>query len=90
MWELHITTQFKKDLKKYRNRPDKVANLKSVLAFLQESGTVPKQYRPHMLSGDYSGYMECHVESDQLLIWIDESEQVISLVRFGTHSELFR
>ena len=90
MWELRITSQFKKDLKRYKGRPDKVAKLKSVLALLQESGKVPQQYKPHILSGNYAGYMECHVENDQLLIWIDETEKVISLTRFGTHSELFK
>lgn len=34
--------------------------------------------------------MECHVENDTLLIWIDENENLIRLIRFGSHSELFR
>ncbi len=33
--------------------------------------------------------MECHVESDFLLIWIDEETDVIEIVRIGSHSELF-
>ena len=33
--------------------------------------------------------MECHVEDDFLLIWIDEEANVIKLVRLGTHHELF-
>ncbi|MBD5179991.1 MAG: hypothetical protein HDT01_01680 [Bacteroidales bacterium] len=33
--------------------------------------------------------MECHVESDTLLIWWDEESDIIKLIRFGTHSELF-
>lgn len=33
--------------------------------------------------------MECHVESDTLLIWWDKDTGVIKLVRFGSHSELF-
>ena len=33
--------------------------------------------------------MECHIGSDFLLIWIDEKEDVIKLVRLGSHSELF-
>ena len=31
MWELKITRQFKKDLKKYKNRQDKMASLLIVL-----------------------------------------------------------
>ena len=40
-----------------------------------------------MLKGQYKGCMECHIEGDFLLIWIDED--AISLVRLGSHSELF-
>lgn len=35
------------------------------------------------------GYMECHIENDLLLIWLDETADVMKLVRFGSHSELF-
>ena len=34
--------------------------------------------------------MECHIESDFLLIWIDEAARTVSLVRLGSHSELFK
>lgn len=50
----------------------------------------PKEYKPHLLSGDYKGYMECHIESDFLLIWIDENIDLIKQVRLGSHSELFK
>lgn len=33
--------------------------------------------------------MECHIEDDWLLIWFDKEEDVIKLVRLGSHSELF-
>ena len=36
------------------------------------------------------GCMECHIEGDFLLIWIDEETETIELVRLGSHSELFK
>lgn len=33
--------------------------------------------------------MECHIQGDYLLIWLDEKNDVIELVRLGSHSELF-
>lgn len=90
MWELKISKQFKKDLKRYQNKPKQMASLKKVLGMLQEDGMVSKEYKPHMLLGEYKGYMECHIENDTLLIWLDEMENVIKLVRLGTHSELFK
>lgn len=57
---------------------------------LRETGTGTREYKPHLLAGEYNGFMECHVENDLLLIWLDETENLIKLVRLGTHSELFR
>jgi mRNA interferase YafQ len=56
---------------------------------LQATGRVPVEYGPHKLHGIYEGCIECHVEDDFLLIWIDEMTGVIKLVRLGTHHELF-
>lgn len=42
-----------------------------------------------MLLGQYKGCMECHVQGNFLLIWLDEERDIIELVRLGTHSELF-
>ena len=90
MKDLKITSQFKKDLKRYQNQPKKIEKLKIVLDFLQQEITIPPEYKPHRLLGNYKDCMECHIESDTLLIWIDENSNVIKLLRLGTHSELFR
>ena len=90
MFTLKMTGQFKKDLKCIQNNPKKIEHLKAVLTSLQETGVVPENYNPHKLTGNYNGFMECHVENDLLLIWLDEEEYIIKLVRLGSHSELFR
>lgn len=90
MWELRYSTQFKKDLKRIKHDQSKIDALQSVLEQLEKSGNVASSYKPHMLSGEYSGCMECHVQNDFLLIWIDADARVINLVRVGSHSELFR
>lgn len=89
MRRLKQTGQFKKDLKRIQNNPGKIASLRAVLEALQATGSVPQEYRPHLLAGNYKGYMECHVENDLLLIWLDESKELIKLVRLGSHSEIF-
>lgn len=90
MWTIKYTSQFKKDLKHYQNQPKKIDNLMKVLESLHNTGRVPTSYSPHMLKGKYSGFMECHVENDFLLIWLDETNNNIILTRLGSHSELFR
>ena len=87
---MKITSQFKKDLKKYQNQPKRIEKLKTVLGYLQQDIAIPQEYKPHKLMGEYKDCMECHIESDTLLIWLDETENQIRLVRLGSHSELFK
>lgn len=86
---LKLTSQFKKDLKRYKHKPEVIDKLEEILKLLVNNLPIPEANRPHVLTGNYRGYMECHVESDTLLIWWDKEAGVIKLVRFGTHSELF-
>lgn len=90
MKKLHPTTQFKKDLKRYKNDSQKLADLKDVLVLLQNEQSIPAEYLPHPLHGNYKGCLECHINGDFLLIWIDDNSDVIELVRLGSHSELFK
>ena len=87
---IKLTSQFKKDLKKYQNNPRKMDSLERIVKLLRETGTVPNEYKPHLLVGNYKGFMECHIENDFLLIWFDEETDTIKLVRLGSHSELFK
>ena len=89
MYTLKMTGQFKKDLKRIQNRPEKITHLTEVLLLLANEGILPDKYKPHKLTGNYAGFMECHIESDLLLIWLDPEENIIKLVRLGSHSELF-
>ena len=79
----------KKDLKRYKNRPKVIEKLEFILGLLQNELPIPEENKPHPLTGNYRGHMECHVENDTLLIWWDKESNIIKLVRFGTHSELF-
>lgn len=87
MKKLHPTSQFKKDFKRFRRYPEKVAAFERIANLLINDIPIPQEYKPHMLKGQYKGCMECHIEGDYLLIWADGD--VIDLLRIGTHSELF-
>jgi mRNA interferase YafQ len=86
---LKLSSQFKKDLKRYKHRTEQLDALEKILNLLQRGESIPTEYKPHMLTGDYKGHMECHVQNDLLLIWFDKMTDTIVLVRLGTHSELF-
>lgn len=87
MKKLHPTSQFKKDFKRFRRFPKKAAAFERIADMLIHEIPIPPEHKPHLLKGEYKGCMECHIEDDYLLIWIDGD--VISLLRIGTHSELF-
>lgn len=89
MKKLKPSSRFKKDYKRFRNKPEKVRKLFEILQMLQEEIPIPPEYFPHKLSGNYAGHMECHIEGDYLLIWFDPDTDQIDLVRLGSHSELF-
>jgi mRNA interferase YafQ len=89
MRTLHPSTQYKKDIKRYRNQPKKINKLMEVLRMLQNEQVIPESYSPHFLTGDYAGCLECHIEGDFLLIWFDHETDQIDLVRLGSHAEVF-
>lgn len=89
MKKLRFSHQFKKDFKRYRNKPRLVEELNDILNRLMNDEPIPAEKYPHPLSGQYKGCMECHVGADFLLIWKDEAADVVYIVRLGSHSELF-
>jgi len=64
--------------------------LESVVRLLTETGELDAKYKPHKLKGKYIGLWECHIQSDWLLVW-DQNDgiKLITLMRTGTHSDLF-
>ena len=90
MYTLHTTKQFEKDYKLCKARNLNLDLINSVFEILAQTGKLPLKYKPHKLKGNYSGFWECHIQSDWLLIWlIDNENKQIHLTRMGTHSDLF-
>lgn len=89
MRQVRYSTKAKKDLKKYRDNETCMRRLYEVLDYLIHDYPLPARYFPHKLTGQYKGCWECHVGSDFLLIWIDAANEVIEIIRIGSHAELF-
>ncbi len=89
-YEIQRTSQFKKDYKLAVKRGCDINKLQKVVMILASGETLPEEYRDHPLRGNYSGYRECHIEPDWLLVYkITENVLVLTLYRTGTHSDLF-
>ena len=60
-----------------------------ILTALINENPLELRYRDHDLSGQWSGYRECHVKPNLLLIYRKLDTDTLRLARLGSHSELF-
>lgn len=90
MLTIEYKTKFKKDFKKMVKRNYDIGLFEEVLKLLVNGRSLPEIYKDPAVSGNYSGYRECHILPDWLLIYmIDDDELVLVLMRTGSHSDLF-
>ena len=88
MLDVRYSAKFKRDFKACTKRNYKMMLLQQVIDILRIPDTLPEKNKDHALSGNYSGYRECYIEPDWLLIYKQEENELL-LYRTGTHSDLF-
>ena len=88
MLNVRYSTRFKKDFKTCVKRGYKMALLQQVIDTLRIPALLPSKNRNHDLIGNFSGYSECHIAPDWLLIY-KQSDAELLLDRTGTHADLF-
>lgn len=89
MKDLGYTTKFRRDLKReVKTDPKLQALLEPVISDLREGKALPEKMKDHPLSGEWKDYRDCHVKPDLVLIYKTD-EEAVTLVRLGSHSELF-
>jgi len=89
MLKLQTTTQYHKDRRRAIKRGFDMQRLDNVIQMLQQEKRLDFQYHDHALIGSYSGFSECHIQSDWLLVYAVDNESLI-LSRTGTHSDIFQ
>lgn len=88
MLEVVYSSRFKRDLRQCAKRQLDLTKLQTVIDTLRVPATLPAQNRDHDLTGNYSGFRECHVSPDWLLIYRVDGNALL-LARTGSHSDLF-
>lgn len=92
-YTVKFTNKFKKDYKlalKRGYKREKIENVLALLADGEKTDILISKYKDHALTGNWSGFRECHIEPDWLLIYeIIDDILVLSAARTGTHSDLF-
>lgn len=60
MFNVILTSQFKKDVKKYQNSSKGKGVILKVIELLQTCNLLPREYKEHALIVNYIGYLECY------------------------------
>jgi mRNA interferase YafQ len=90
MREIEPTAKFKRDFRRETKSDSKVAPLVAeVLELLVSDSVLPARLRDHALAGDWKGFRDCHVKPDLVLIYKKVGDNLLKLVRFGSHSAIF-
>jgi len=63
--------------------------LKSLLSLLIHQTPLYETYQDHPLRGNWNGYRDAHIESDWLLLYRVDGEE-LQLARTGTHADFFQ
>lgn len=91
MRRIERTRQFQRDYKreaKGLHRATLESDFMTLVAALANDQPLPEKHRDHTLSGEWNDHRDCHVKSDLVLIYRKPDEDVLQLVRLGSHSEL--
>lgn len=90
MYEIEVTNRYLKDLKLARKRNLDENKLNDIIKLLANGEPLPAKHRDHALVNDYKGCRECHITPDWLLVYsVEDVLKIITLIRTGTHSDLF-
>lgn len=81
------SSRFKRDLERQKARGKDLAKLHAVAVALSKRLPLEPKHRDHALTGDWTGYRDCHIEPDWVLIY-ERTDAEIRLTRTGTHADL--
>ena len=59
-----------------------------IVNLLAADQDLPSNAVDHALVGKLAGYRDCHIKPDLILIYRKTNDDVLELVRLGSHSEL--
>lgn len=91
MRTIKYTTQFKRDYKHEKRGQHRINlddKLLTVVRLLITDIPLPELMHDHSLTGRLKDCRDCHIKPDLVLIYRKNNDDVLELVRLGSHSEL--
>ncbi len=88
-YNIVLSNRFKRDLKRLQKRNCDLSLLGKTVDKLAAGEPLELKHHDHNLSGPLSGFRECHIVPDWLLIYrIEEHDLILLLMRTGTHADV--
>ncbi|QLB44795.1 type II toxin-antitoxin system YafQ family toxin [Mannheimia pernigra] len=88
MLQISPTNAYKRDFKKIATALVGSSEYVEVMYCLIHQLPLAEKYKDHPLHGEWQGFRDCHIKPDLVLIYAVENN-LLRLVRLGSHSELF-
>ena len=91
MRRIERTKAFKRDFQRAAATPrhrDLDHLLPAVLMLLANDVPLPAKFVDHPLRGEWKDFRDCHLKPDLVLIYRKSGNDILQLVRLGSHSEL--
>jgi len=89
-YSVEFTNAFKRDVVNAAKRNLDLKLLGNAIKTLATNGKLPLEYKPHKLEGNFSGYWECHIKGDWLMVWRQtDATLTLMLTNTGTHAYIF-
>lgn len=88
MLTVQTGARFRGDVDRVTARGKDLAKLEALVRQLAAQHPLEPRHRDHKLKGPWTGYRECHIEPDWLLLY-KVAEPVLRLERTGTHQDIF-
>jgi len=81
--------KFLKDFRDTRLSDSQFEKFVYYINLLREDKSLPIESKDHYLIGNYRDCKEFHLGGDMLIIYLVSDNNEITLMRIGTHSQLF-
>ncbi|MBE0315569.1 type II toxin-antitoxin system YafQ family toxin [Xanthomonas citri] len=91
MRTIERTSTFKRDYKRETKGAHRVVLetlLIEIVTALASDQPLAEKHRDHALTGDWKDHRDCHIRPDLVLIYRKPNDDMLQLVRLGSHSEL--
>ena len=82
--------QFLKDFKKVHITDGQFEKFIHYVSCLKNNAPLPEESKDHALNGEYSDCREFHLGGDALVIYLMTNDNEVTLLRMGSHAQLFK